>query len=169
MDNLLPEGLIRAVFEQYTLPLSGVHGPAHWARVWENGIRLSRRTGADPEVVGLFAILHDSRRFNEGRDPRHGSRAAHFAKSLRGVHLFLDRDKFDLLSEACSFHTNGLIEADITVQTCWDSDRLDLGRVGITPDPVRLCTDAARGPELIAWATRMARTGFRPPLMDSWK
>ena len=28
--------------------------------------------------------------------------------------------------------------------TCWDPDRLDLGRVGITPNPRYLCTDAAK-------------------------
>ena len=36
--------------------------------------------------------------------------------------------------------------------TCWDADRLDLGRVGIRPDPRRLFTAAARSPELLSWA-----------------
>ena len=31
----------------------------------------------------------------------------------------------------------------------WDADRLDLGRVGIRPAPKRLCTDAARAPEVV--------------------
>ena len=35
--------------------------------------------------------------------------------------------------------------ADITVQTCWDADRLDLGRVGIRPHPKYLCTAVAKG------------------------
>ena len=39
---------------------------------------------------------------------------------------------------------DGLIDADITVQTCWDSDRLDLGRVGIKPSSDRLCTEVAK-------------------------
>ncbi len=30
-------------------------------------------------------------------------------------------------------HSNGAVDADPTVQTCWDADRLDLGRVGIKP------------------------------------
>lgn len=42
--------------------------------------------------------------------------------------------------------------ADITVQTCWDADRLDLGRVGIRPDPDRLCTSAAKESDLLEWA-----------------
>ena len=43
----------------------------------------------------------------------------------------------------------GQTEADITIQTCWDADRLDLGRVWIIPDPDRLCTEPARDPALI--------------------
>jgi uncharacterized protein len=39
-----------------------------------------------------------------------------------------------------------------TIQASWDADRLDLGRVGTTPDPARLCTAAARDPEMFRWA-----------------
>jgi uncharacterized protein len=45
-----------------------------------------------------------------------------------------------------------LTEADVTVQTCWDADRLDLGRIGIKPEPRFLCTAAAQDPALIEWA-----------------
>jgi uncharacterized protein len=31
-------------------------------------------------------------------------------------------------------HSEGAVHADPTVQTCWDADRLDLGRVGVMPD-----------------------------------
>jgi uncharacterized protein len=40
----------------------------------------------------------------------------------------------------------------VTVSTCWDADRLDLGRVGIEPHPDYLCTAEARHPETIAAA-----------------
>lgn len=57
------------------------------------------------------------------------------------------------LTLACCGHSEGLTAgADVTVLTCWDADRLDLGRVGKRPDPRRLCTDAARGVEIISWA-----------------
>jgi uncharacterized protein len=46
----------------------------------------------------------------------------------------------------------GLIEAGITVQTCWDADRLDLGRAGIVPDPWRLCPAAAKQSAIRDWA-----------------
>ena len=50
----------------------------------------------------------------------------------------------NLLTLACEGHSDGLLDADICVQSCWDSDRLDLGRVGIEPNPHYLCTEAAK-------------------------
>ena len=52
----------------------------------------------------------------------------------------------DLLTEALTYHSDGYTEGNITVQVCWDADRLDLGRVGIRPDPDRLCTNTAKSP-----------------------
>lgn len=163
-----PIALIEAILAQYALPLSGVHGPVHWARVLANGRRLTKLTGADIEIVSLFAVLHDSRRFNEGRDHGHGNRGAEFAKTQRGKVINLDHERFGLLAEACGGHTDGETEADVTIQTCWDADRLDLGRVGITPNPVLLCTDAARDPAMIAWATERATANYRPAIVDQW-
>ena len=57
-----------------------------------------------------------------------------------------------LLELACREHSSGRIHADVTVQTCWDADRLDLGRVGIKPNPAYLCTEEAREPKIIAAA-----------------
>lgn len=132
----------------------------HWARVLENGLRIAESNGAHTEVVTLFALFHDSRRINEHWDKDHGLRGADFARSLRGKLVHLDDAKFDLLYEACRLHTDGLIDADPTLQACWDADRLDLGRVGIMPHPQRLCTDAARG--LLDWAHRRAVAGHEP-------
>ena len=35
-------------------------------------------------------------------------------------------------------------QSEPTLAVCLDADRLDLGRVGITPDPLRLSTFAAK-------------------------
>lgn len=148
--NLLP--VLNAILEDYALPLDGDHGVAHWARVLENGLRLAEETQASVEVVSLFAVLHDSRRINEFGDPDHGPRAAAFAAKLRGRVFELEDDDFRLLCRACEGHTHERTHPDVTIQTCWDSDRLDLGRVGITPYPSRLCTEVARRPETIKWA-----------------
>jgi len=152
-------GLLQIILEEYRLPLDGIHGIAHWARVLENGERLAEKTGAQLIVVQLFAVFHDSRRRNESFDPGHGKRGAEFARSLLGNRLLMDPGDFDLLYRACVGHTDGRIDEDITVQTCWDSDRLDLGRVGIQPVPERLCTAAARRPEIIRWAVKRSEEG----------
>jgi uncharacterized protein len=140
---------LRAVLEDYSLPLDGLHGVAHWARVLESGLRLAEETGADLEVVQLFTVLHDSKRINEHSDPDQGPRAAEFAAMLRGRVFELPDREFRLLHRACAGHTHEWTHPDVTIRTCWDADRLDLGRVGITPHPSRLCTEQAMQPETI--------------------
>lgn len=153
---MIPEDLVDMVERGFALRLDGIHGLAHWKRVCANGLRLAELTGADPLVVELFAFLHDSQRRNDGRDPLHGPRAARFAASLCGSLIDLPDEEFELLRYACEYHTNGLTEAHVTVQTCWDADRLDLGRIGVRPDPCRLCTSAARDANMIEWAYRQS-------------
>jgi uncharacterized protein len=165
---MITPALLDRIFADYSLPLDGEHGPAHWARVHEHGAYLAALTGADLEIVQLFAVLHDSRRRTEDYCTTHGQQAADFARTLRGTHLDLDDDRFELLYDACARHTDGETAAAVTVQTCWDADRLDLGRVWITPDPAKLCTEPARDPALIARATRRAQAGFRPAIVDVW-
>jgi uncharacterized protein len=107
-------------------------------------------------VVEYFAFLHDVCRESDGHDSSHGPRAAQFALTIRARHIDLNEDEFALLIAAMEGHTARCHHADVTVSTCWDADRLDLARVGIQPDPVRLCTDAARDPETILRASRNA-------------
>jgi uncharacterized protein len=160
---MLSEILLDRIRRTFALPLGSIHGEAHWARVHENGRRLAEQTGADPGIVELFAYLHDSRRQGDGRDREHGLRAAEFVRSLQGTLLHLSEDGLESLAYACTYHSDGLTEASVTVQTCWDADRLDLGRIGVRPDQVLLCTPAAQDPAMIEWAwarsqpTRRAR------------
>jgi uncharacterized protein len=144
--------LIPSLRSQFKLDWRGIHGVSHWARVRQNGLHLSKITGANTAVVELFAFLHDSCRLNDGYDPDHGARAAVFAQSLHGSVFTLSTQDLEVLVEACQGHTHSGTSDDVTVQTCWDADRLDLGRVGIRPLAERLCTDAARDPVLIEWA-----------------
>ncbi len=154
--------LINAIRSQYSLHWRGIHGVAHWARVLENGMRLSSVTGARIEVVRLFAVFHDSRRLNDDHDPNHGRRGADLAAQLRATHFQISNEDFELLRFACANHTSGKTAADITIQTCWDADRLDLGRVGIRPHPKHLCTDAAKDPAIISWAYERSIRNFTP-------
>jgi uncharacterized protein len=154
---MISQELLELIRSSFGLRLDGIHGEAHWARVHENGMRLAEGTGADPKIVEFFAYLHDSRRQNDGWDREHGQRAAVFVKSLSDSLLRLSDEKIERLVYACAYHCDGLTEAHVTVQTCWDADRLDLGRIGVRPNPRYLCTPAAKEPAMIEWAFRRSQ------------
>jgi uncharacterized protein len=161
--------LVRVVAPGHHRGGAGSHGLAHWARVLENGLRLAPPTGANVAVVTLFAVFHDCRRRNDGRDPAHGERGALLASELRAEWLDLTDSEMDLLHEACARHTDGRTEADVTVQTCWDADRLDLPRAGVSVRPERLCTPAAREHGIIAWAAQRSLARFEPGFVERWR
>lgn len=118
-----------------------IHGPDHWQRVLRNGRILSTRTGANLEIVQLFALFHDSKRLHDGWDPGHGKRGAEYAATLRGTWLHLSDDDFEVLRYACEWHTDGHHHDDPTIGTCWDADRLDLIRCGTVPEASFMSTD----------------------------
>jgi len=149
---VISQELIRFLRTEFRLDWRGIHGAGHWARVRLNGLQLATATGASTKVVELFAFLHDARRIHDGGDPSHGARAAELVREIDGRFFSLERDELRLLELACRDHSSGQLLADVTVQTCWDADRLDLGRVGIRPDPECLCTDEARRRDVIAAA-----------------
>jgi uncharacterized protein len=129
---------------QFRLDPHSVHGPGHWLRVRRNGLYLARFHPADPDVVKLFAVFHDSCRWSEFRDRHHGPRGARLAEEYRrGSRFYLDDFRMQLLVTACEIHNGGAPQADPTLATCLDADRLDLGRIGLTPDPRKLSTATA--------------------------
>lgn len=136
-------GLIAEVRSQFRLDWNGIHGAPHWARVHHHGRRIAAKRGADLTVVALFAFLHDSQRHHDGRDKGHGARGADYAVSLNGKFFDLSADRLDRLTKAIRGHSDGGIHADATIQSCWDADRLDLGRVGIRPHVAYLSAEAA--------------------------
>lgn len=82
-------------------------------------------------------------RENEHQDPEHGARATKYIKKHQAL-LDLSAEQLKTLCCACSGHTHGKKSLCVTIQTCWDADRLDLGRVGIVPDSRFLLTDEAK-------------------------
>jgi uncharacterized protein len=160
---MLSPDLLRAIIDQHALKGGhSIHFVDHWARVYQNGQKLTPLTGARWDVVELFAVFHDSGRWSDGTDNRHGARGAKIAKRMHGKYFQLDPAGLDLLLRACVNHTRGLIQEDVTVQTCWDCDRLDLARAGFFPDPKRLCTLPARDPDTIEWANQRALSRYFP-------
>ena len=123
---------------------STIHGPAHWLRVDSNAQLLARDTGADIMVVRLFAFLHDVCRLNDGRDRMHGPRAADKLRELPVYLITITPEQMKLLEYAIRHHTDGVTSDDPTIGTCWDADRLDLGRVNIVPKASRMSTSAGK-------------------------
>ena len=144
------------IIAQFSLGPDSIHGPNHWRMVERNGLLLAKETGAIEVVVRLFALFHESRRQNESTDPEHGLRGAQFARSLHGSALEVSPEELNLLELACRNHTSGHLHPDPTIGTCWDADRLDLGRVGIIPEVHYMSTDFAR---------RIARKGLIHPFI----
>jgi len=152
---------VDAVLERSTGKHSSIHGESHWQRVAAAALPLLPRTpNADPALVFLFALFHDSMRLNDGHDPLHGPRGAALARELHGGPFELEDEEMDLLAFACEEHTNGGVGPNPTVGVCWDADRLNLWRVGIKPDPQFLSTQAARSEERIAWARDLQQEHF---------
>ena len=150
--------LVDAVLERSTGKHSSIHGESHWQRVAAAGLALLPETpDADPALVFLFALFHDSMRLNDDHDPLHGPRGAALARELRGEAFDLEAAEMGLLGFACEEHTNGGVGPDPTVGVCWDADRLNLWRVGIRPSPRLLSTEAARSGERILWARDLQR------------
>ena len=144
------------VTAQFACGPDSIHGPAHWRRVEQNGLLLATRTGADITVVRLFALFHDACRVNEVTDDGHGVRGAQLAASLRGSMFDIADEAFALLYRACAEHTDKQRSSDPTIGTCWDADRLDLGRVGILPDERFISTEFGK---------EMARCGSALPFL----
>ncbi len=132
------------VTREFQCDLDSVHGPSHWRRVERNGLLVATRSGAIEEVVRLFAVFHDSRREHDGGDNKHGARGAAYAASLRGTLFDISDKHFELLHYACVWHTGGRLCNEPTVGTCWDADRLDLGRVDIEPEAGYMSIECGR-------------------------
>ena len=160
VSSILHPKLFEEITAQFQLDIHSVHGPAHWMRVRKNGLYLAEHTGANKKVVELFALFHDSCRFDDWADPDHGPRAADLAEYYFYEQKMLpcSEEELQLLTTACEGHTYGGESDEPTIGTCWDADRLDLPRVGITVDPNRLCTQKAKQYEVIEDARERAES-----------
>ena len=143
------QDLISKIKKQFKIDFYGLHGISHWKRVYENTQKLASYYQIQSEVFGLFALLHDSKRVNEDIDKFHGKRASIFAKELlKSKEIILNEADAKRLIYACKNHTHSdkrdPLYKDLVVQICFDSDRLDIDRVGMEVDPNYLATDYAK-------------------------
>lgn len=124
--------LVLKVVREAKLSKSPIHGVDHWQRVERNGVYLCQFNEADQLVVQLFALFHDCKRENDHRDLDHGPRAENYLREISEL-VLIKPDQFENLCIACRTHTVGVKADNITIGTCWDADRMDIGRVGIVP------------------------------------
>lgn len=121
---------------------TSIHGLQHIENVERNGNILAKSTNADLVVIHYFAMYHDKCRENENFDPDHGLRASILIEKERNTILKdLTDIQIELLKYACKNHTHLHKTNDITINTCFDADRLDLTRIGCTLNPTKMATD----------------------------
>ncbi len=136
--------ITKVLKETFRLNWHGYHGARHWARVRNNSKILATAYRANHAILHYFSLFHDIARTNEGRDHGHGLRAAEFLSVKGGARwLGLTTSEYQELIGAITLHSDSYPCGTITQKICWDSDRLDLWRVGIMPNPARLFTDRA--------------------------
>ena len=159
-SHIVTQPYVDFLARQFELSHSGFHGVEHWFRVLINGRLIARETGADIDVLEHFALIHDVMRNNEDEDIQHGNRAAEFIGVFANDWIHLSSDQIEQLKEAVRYHSMGRLTRDITIQSCWDADRLDLGRVGIRPNSTYLGTKIARDPEFLEAAYQRSKQRF---------
>ena len=94
-------------------------------------------------------MLHDSKREDEFEDKHHGKRASLFVQELLEDDVIsLNDEDTNRLIYACANHTysdeKDPLFGDKIVQICFDSDRLDIDRVGFEVDVKYLATEHAK-------------------------
>jgi uncharacterized protein len=143
--------LLDLIISQFKLDIDGDHGISHWRKVLDIGNYLAKETKADIKIINFFAYLHDAKKEDDAYDSEHGRKAGVFAQELFAKKLLpLSEEQLGRLLFACQYHADGMVKKDdITIQTCWDADRLDLWRVGVMPDKELLSTDFAKQSVLI--------------------
>jgi uncharacterized protein len=137
-------GIREYVLSVFKCGAHSIHGPSQRQRVDVFGIDIAESSGADLIVVRLFALLHDSCRQDDGADLEHGPRAAEMIDRIVPTVFAIDPGRFYMLKEAIRLHTSGLTTNEPTIGTCWDADRVDIDRVGMTPSPQYMSTEAGK-------------------------
>jgi uncharacterized protein len=144
LEHSLLMRALSLVQEHGTVNRRSIHGPSHWHNVEANAVHLAGLEGVQTLVPRMFAIFHDFLRENDNEDPGHGPRAAEFLRIRRDRFPEMAYLDFEALAQACERHTVGDLAEDPMIGICWDADRLDLIRVGITPDPKFMSTPSGK-------------------------
>ena len=136
---------------------NGVHGFAHWRAIYRNGIKLFPEI--DKTLLFYFSVFHDFFRNNDFSDKAHGKRALVALPLIKENLKMKGKDKskiqeqLDILAFTFEHHDDNPeeynaienpLKDNTTVRILIDADRLDLGRVGITPLSEYLLTEQGK-------------------------
>ena len=89
-------------------------------------------------------------------------------RSGKKSRLSLNGTQLEELKYACLHHSEEITEGSITVQTCWDSDCLDLWWVGIQPIEQFLCTEFGKELGLQEWSRQPSIEEHVPICSSEW-
>jgi uncharacterized protein len=128
------EDLLAQVLQGATHINSPIHGELHWRAVAEAGMSIAATGGGCPRVALAFGMIHDCKRLNDDWDPEHGERASGWASGSKTLRNLLGKEGQEAVARACLDHEKGKITEDPVIGSCWDADRINLWRVGITPN-----------------------------------
>lgn len=153
LTNKYYERMWQIAKEQFILGKDSIHGFNHWESVYRNTTILGAGFGYDLDVLKHFAIFHDCKRQDDFADPKHGSRARQLLQTIQ-PQIKLNNNQFILLCYAVEHHSEPLTSDSIeqeelirynplpfdldyrtVIGSCWDSDRLELLRCNVCPDP----------------------------------
>lgn len=116
----------------------------HAKRIINFGRYLAKQNGANMNVVILFAALHDSEK-KDTNNPEHGAMAA---KKIGDFYHYLfynlSSQEKESVKKACELHSTEIKTGDVTIDTCIDANRLEIGRYGIEYDIEKFATEEGR-------------------------
>jgi uncharacterized protein len=138
------KNIIKKIKQELYISPNSIHAESHWNNVVAFGKCIADTEGLNSHLIKLFGYFHDSKRYNDGHDPEHGPRAAEFVKTFKLTELGLNEKEKNQLIFTCKYHTYEEKTEDMDILACWNSDRLDLPRVGITIETNRLFTKTAK-------------------------
>ncbi len=119
--------------------LSGInscHSWEHTERVYNLAMHIGQKEGADLDVLGLAAILHDIARKEQDESNGkidHAERGAEIAKEILGGYG-LPEKKLENILHCIKSHRyrNNIVPSTIEAKILYDSDKLDsIGAIGI--------------------------------------
>ena len=159
-SDVLNQPFLDYIAQQFQLDAFGNQGIEHWLRVLTTGRQIAQRIDVNIKVIELFSLIHDSRRWNDFDDPLHGHRAAEFCETLNYRWFEADETEIRLLRTACRYHSAGNLHPNSTVQACWDANRLDSARIGVTPNQRSLGAYLEQNHDIVLTAIQRSSQSF---------